>query len=75
MSELSITELQTQQGDLLPAREALNRGHVFVAIGSGNLTSIHSKATAIQVLTFGSSNSASSSVVVVNGVGNLNGGY
>lgn len=75
MSELSIVELETQCGELLPAREALNHGSTIFAVGSGNFTSIHSKATAIQVLTARSSNSASSSVVVVNGVGNLNGGY
>jgi hypothetical protein len=68
MSELSLCELDAQQCDVLPPREALSRGGLHVAIGSGNLTFVHSQATAIQALTFKSSNSASSTVVVINGV-------
>ena len=36
MSELSMLELDAQHGELLPAREALSRGGITLAIGSGN---------------------------------------
>jgi hypothetical protein len=73
MSQLSVMELEGQLGDLLPAREALSRGGLVLAVGSNNLTFVHSKATAIQVLTACSSNGASSSVTVINGALNGNG--
>ena len=67
MMELSIAELEAEQSDLLPAREALNHGF-FLAIGSGNGQYFVNKSTAVQLLTSNSSNSASSSVSIVNGI-------
>lgn len=66
MSELTIMELDSERSELLPNREALN-GFKLV-IGSGNLTGVYSKATAVQAITAFSHNSASSTVAVVNGV-------
>jgi hypothetical protein len=68
MMELSIAELDAQQSDLLPAREALNHGGLFVAIGSGNEQNFINKSVALQGLTYKSSNHATSSVTIVNGV-------
>jgi VCBS repeat-containing protein len=67
MSELSMLELDAQHSELLPAREALSRGGITIAIGSGNWTAVSSKAIAIQALTAKSHNSASSTVIVANG--------
>jgi hypothetical protein len=66
--ELSIAELDAQQSDLLPAREALNHGGFFLAIGSGNEQNFINKSVALQSWTAKSSNSATSSVTIVNGV-------
>jgi hypothetical protein len=68
MSELTMLELDSQHSDVLPAREALSRGGLLFAIGSGNGTFVSSKAWAVQALTYKSSNSASSTVVVFNGL-------
>lgn len=73
MSELGIAELDAQQSELLPAREALNHGGLVVVVGSANVTKVHSNAVSIQALTFGSCNSGSSSVTVINGAINGNG--
>lgn len=67
MMELSISELDAQHSELLPAREALGHGGI-VAIGSGNAQWFVNKSVAIQALTYQSHNSATSVVTIVNGV-------
>jgi hypothetical protein len=67
MSELSIHDLETQTGELLPEREALG---IYTALGSFNTHVTHvvaiNSSEAVQALALGSSNNAVSlqSVVV-----------
>jgi len=52
MSELSIHELETQHGELLPEREAL--GH----FGGINIIAVSNSAEAVQAVTLLSANAA-----------------
>jgi len=61
MSELSIHELETQQGELLPEREAL--GGYFVNLGI--FAQINQVAVAHQALTALSYNSANNYAAIV----------
>jgi hypothetical protein len=67
MSEISLHELETQYGELLPVRETLG----FVNFGSFNtaLTAVHQSATAVQALTIDSSNTAANIADVSTGAG------
>jgi len=69
MSEISLQELETQHGELLPARETL----LFMPIGSFNtaLAAAHQSATAVQALTFQSVNTAANVADVTAASGNL----
>jgi hypothetical protein len=68
MSGMSLQELDAQQGDLLPAREALTRGGFVNAIGNVGYQKINVTPIAVQGLTLLSKNSATANVTVVNGV-------
>ena len=59
MSEISLQELETQHGELLPARETLALAPTS-QFGSFNtaLAAAHQSATAVQALTFNSVNTA-----------------
>jgi hypothetical protein len=67
MSGMSLQELDAQQGDLLPAREALTHGGLN-AIGNVGYQKINVTPIAVQGLTLLSKNSATANVTVVNGV-------
>jgi hypothetical protein len=68
MSELSIHDLETQTGELLPEREALG---IFTSIGSFNTHVTHvvaiNSSEAVQALTLLSSNHATAVQTVIVG--------
>jgi hypothetical protein len=63
MSELSIHDLETQTGELLPEREALG---IVLASFDNHIVAINS-AEALQALTIASSNHAAAIETVITG--------
>jgi hypothetical protein len=65
MSELSIHELETQHGELLPEREAL--GVIISFANAGVIAQINQLAVANQAFTFASTNTAENVAAIVFG--------
>jgi hypothetical protein len=65
MSELSIHELETQHGELLPEREAL--GVIVSVLNFGAIAQINQLAVANQAFTVLSANTAANEAAIVFG--------